>query len=303
MQLTKKMICSVIFLTVLAGVVYSQDGIRIRISGNTGTFKKETGAEDILHPLSITYSDTTDMMEFTPGHKLGLEAEIIIPVTQMISFGAEFQNLLLSGYNDNPFWYNFLFSDDNPLFENNLLTYGGQPLSYETSIQNLVGNIRVSPLGDNKFSPFIKLFGGTSFIATDFMLKDPEDRITLNAATLYSVGTSKSDNSKKINSAYYGAGLGINFRLSQSILLYFDASLGFINSDKVDGLPNYNWNDEFAVLEPTNKTAKITKFSFGLSYQFIHGFSLLGNDGSGASGGSGRKTGQTDKYFPFYRRK
>jgi hypothetical protein len=150
-------------------------------------------------------------------------------------------------------------------------------------------------------NPFFKVFGGISFGGTELNYKDEVDRLDNGIGVLYSIGTQNSSAPREA-ALYYGAGAGINFRLSDRLALYIDGSASYINSDKVNGIPNFNYvyTDGQETMQPVGNTSFFTQISIGFVFNTGKDMGWVSSDKGGSSV---KRTGRTTDYFPFYRQK
>ena len=152
------------------------------------------------------------------------------------------------------------------------------------------------PLPKKTISPFIKFTGGLSFVGTELNYEDKDYATEQGLDYLYAIGTSNTEKSKEA-ALYYGGGAGINFALTDYFSLYIDGTVAVINSDKVNGVPNYDYDEVEAIVNPVGNQSFVTQFSVGLV--FIPG----GSDSNIKGKGGVKRTGRTSEYFPFYRQK
>lgn len=242
--------------------------LRYRLGGNSSFFITEPGNAEISHPASstISYAGSND---FKPVFKIGAEIEIMAPVTTDFEIGLEFDYSNLSGYTETAPLYNFFLSRYNPLPDT--YKYPNEALIYNTTLLNILGTARfyILPLDDN-LNFFLKTFGGVTFVGTDFTFQDPFYRVNYDVGVLYSRGTLSNEDPKE---AVFngGAGMGVTFGLTDKLDIYFDGTTSFIHSDKVNGVPNYDYlnnNGEEAIL-PTKSWAFVAQVSIGLIYSAI----------------------------------
>jgi hypothetical protein len=270
--------------------------LKVRVGANGSTFQKEVGSPEIEHPLIPVLSDP-NATDFTSNMNVGAEGEVMLLWTNHLETGLELGYSKMSGYNDNPPLYNYYFAVDYPQGAEPAIL----PLIYETSVLTTALNLRYYLLPKESIDPFFKVFGGISFVGTELNYKNPQDRLDNGIGVLYSIGTQNSGTPRE-PALYYGAGGGLNFRLSDKIALYIDASASFIKSDKLDGIPDFNYvnNDGQEIMEPIGNNSFFTKISIGFVFNTGKDLGWVSSDKKGSSG---KRTGRTDDYFPFYRQK
>lgn len=270
--------------------------LKYRVGANSSMFMKEVGSAEVKHPL-INVLSNPNSTDFTSTLKAGFEGEVMLLWTSHIETGLEFEYADLSGYNDFPPYYNYYFAMEYPS--------GGEPpvkpLIYETSVLSTLLNARYYFLPNGSVNPFLKIFGGVSFVGTELNYKDINDRLDNNIGVLYSIGT-KNSNDPREAALTYGAGAGINFKISDRISLYLDGSASFIKSDKVDGIPDYNYvnTDGQEVMQPIGNNSFFTQISIGLVFTSKTDLGWVSDKGSGSGVNS---SGRTSEHFPFYRQK
>lgn len=258
-------IIGLLFLFVLVyGGVSGQ--MRFRLSGNSGFFLGEVGRAETEPPGKMSYDGHEN---FSPVLKPGAELEIIKPITPDFELGIQFGYLNLSGRTPTAPMYNFFLSRHNPL--RNSVIYPTESLIFDTDILTIQGSTRlyILPVA-NQTHFFLRLLGGVSFTGTDFTFDDPFYRIHYDVGTLYSIGT-KSSEEPKVAALTGGAGFGVTYRLSDNFDIYFDATASLIHSDIVDGVPNYNYqnNNGQTSMVRTNSLSSFAQASLGLIYSAI----------------------------------
>lgn len=264
------MIRHFVLLILLVGVYGGTSGqiFRYRLSTNTGLFLGEPGKAEINHPMKDELSNPGSK-EFSAVIKPGAELEIMAPITPDFELGLQFGYSWFSGHTPSPPLYNFFLSRFNPLPDN--YKYPDKALIYDTQALSILGTARfyILPVKSN-MNVFMKLLGGVSFIGTDFTFKNPGYRVQYDVGVLYSRGTQNSDY-PKIAALTGGLGFGSAYRLSDRFDIYFDATASLINSDIVNGVPNYNYseNEGQASMESTNSLAAVAQASIGLVYSAI----------------------------------
>jgi hypothetical protein len=169
---------------------------------------------------------------------------------------------------------------------------------------NLMLNFRYYFVPDGAVNPFFKVYGGMSWVAAEFNYAD-QTFITENETDiLYAIGTSNSSEPKE-SALCYGAGAGFDFAISENLSLYIDGTVGSINSDKVDGIPNYDYfnNDGQETLKPVGNKAFVAQVSLGIVFTSKTDLGLNKNFGKKKKGSGVKRTGRTTPWRPFYRQK
>ncbi len=275
--------------------------LKFRIGANGSTFQKEVGSPEVEYPFMDVYNPSS-YTDYSSSLELGFEAEAMLLWTPHFETGLEFNYAKMSGYNDTPPYNNYILSLN---FEKDpsKFTYL-QPLSYETSVISAALNGRYYFLPNEAVDPFVKVFGGVSMVGTDFNYKDPADMIAEDIYVGFSNGNKNSDEPRE-PAFYYGFGGGLNFKFSERLALYVDYSASFINSDKVDGIPNFNYFlvDGKDNMEPVSNTSFFTQLSIGFVFYTGKNLGWVSDKGDGSSKSSVKKTGRTTNHLPFYRQK
>lgn len=303
-----------LILTLIISVFFSNafgQLLKVRVGANGSMFQKEVGSPEVEHTgMQLLYAPDYSYTDFTSNLDVGFEAEAMLLWTPHIETGLEFEYSKMSGDNDTPPYSNYIITLNYDVANNSANVPPLKPFSYETSVLSTVLNLRYYLLPEETIDPFFKVFGGISFVGTDFNYKDPADIVMMSDPTGtktdgervgFSMGTQDSSDPRE-PALYYGAGAGVNFKLSDRIALYVDGSASFIKSDKVDGIPNYNYEeiDGKPNLKPVGNNSFFTQISIGFVFD-------TGKDMGWVSGGKGgssvKRTGRTTSYFPFYRQK
>lgn len=257
-----------LLLFVLIHEVASGQIFRYRLSANSGMFLGEPGKAEINHPLKDELSNPGSK-EFSAVFKPGAELEIMSPVTPDFELGLQFGFTNFAGHTPSPPLYNFFLSRFNPLPDN--YKYPDKALIYDTKTLSILGTARfyILPVHSD-MNVFLKLLGGVSFTGTDFTFHDPVYRVQYDVGVLYARGTQNSDD-PKVAALTGGLGLGTTYRLSDRLDIYFDATTSLINSDIVNGVPNYNYveTDGKGTMQKTNSLAAVAQASIGLVYSAI----------------------------------
>lgn len=293
----KKIFAITLVLILISIINYAQSGVKVRLGVNSGMFISEPGSADaIVDPFATANTVTIGTAKFKSELKLGIEAELSVPIGQYFGIGLEVEDSKFSGYNDNPIYYNYFASSYSPI-----LNYNQEALIYNTSVLNLLGNTRVYPFGHNTFTPYIKLYGGVGFIGTDLRFKSPENQIE-KIDPLYSRGTKLSIvEPKRFSTAHFGGGAGFEYQIAGNISLCAELTFSHINSDIIDGVPNFTYDQDLSYSVYYDIPTITSKFSVGLCYN-------MGGKGVSSRKGSFSKShrssrGKTYKRPHFHRRK
>jgi hypothetical protein len=212
--------------------------------------------------------------------------------------GLEVSTDKMYGENSNPGLYNFQYTDYLQLHSTDTISglitqwITTDPLKYSTRLINLIGNFRIYPFPGGRFRPFVKVSAGLSLISTELALLSPSfwsDSLNIpnnvpGKPVLYSRGTSGSE--KGLWPAFtFGGGVGFEFQINDKIAAYADYSMKVVNSDIVDGRPNFDWFEDTGLLKHFNTRSNLSKISIGLVYTINDNFAGLG---------SGRRSGGKD---------
>jgi opacity protein-like surface antigen len=312
-------------LLIFPNALDAQNAIKIRLSGNSSKFLGEPKGDETMYPLieNLMEGDTL-IADWLHRGGLGLNAEVMISLTSRAWLGLELSSSKFSGENFNPPLYNFQFTGLNQLqvkvidieevYPIQELRY---PLDYNTSLVNLLANFRFYLLNEGRFLPFVKVHSGISFVGTELAFKNSADwppseytifidgvaqepeNLDYGAPILFAQGTDNSAEGKKA-AFNYGIGAGFEVQLNEKINLYFDYTYSAINSDLLDGRPNFNYNEETARFSRISTPGNMGKLSFGLCYKLGENLNIIGGGGSGGSKGGGGKSGRQHPYLPFY---
>jgi len=237
----------IFILLILLNISGSAQIFRYRLSGSSSMFISEPGPSETEHPQSgfLTYPGSS---EFSP---------------------IEFDFTNLSGYTETAPLYNFFLTARNPLADTN--PYPNEALIYKTKQLSVLGTSRFYffPI-DNEMNIFMKALAGVTFTGTDFTFDDPFYRVEYDVGVLYARGTQNSEYPKK--AAFSGgAGLGITYKISDKLDICLDGTALLINSDIVNGVPNFNYTvisgmDSF---EPAPCWSMVGQVSIGIIYSAI----------------------------------
>ncbi len=265
--------------------------IGYRLAFNSSAFMNELGPPDELHPDIWLATPANYTNKYTPQPTLGVEGEILFQVSPMSHFGIELEYSKLKGYNNTPPAYNYYLTPYYEDFQSEGMFVTGRPLAFNTTMLNVAVNWKYFFLEKSPVKPFLKLTGVVSFIGTDFTVKDAVDAEGLDSQILYSRGTSNSDQGK-LPVFHLGGGIGFDYSLSNRWSIQVDGTFTVINSDLINGVPNFTYalEGETAMLNYNKCWSLTTQISAGLVYTIEVG---------GQRGGRGK----TDPSLPFYRRK
>jgi hypothetical protein len=248
--------------------VTSSQIFRYRLGANSSFFITEPGNAEIKHPAAdvLTYPGSSD---FSPAFRIGADAEIMAPVTSDFEVGMEFDYMNLYGHTDKAPLHNFFLSRNNPLPDS--YPYPTEELIYKTQVLSLLGTARwyFLPIADD-VTIFLKAFGGVAFTGTDFTFRDPFYRVEYDVGVLYARGTRNSDYPKRASFSG-GTGLGTTIKLTDKFDFYIDGTAALINSDIVNGVPNYDYikSDGIESLKSASCWSVTAQISAGLLYSAI----------------------------------
>jgi hypothetical protein len=304
-------------------VSFAQSNLKIRLTGNVAKFMGEPQGTEIQQSEIEEFNNTQGPFDdFTNQGRLGIGAEVMMALTEKAWVGLELSSTRFKGHNDNPPWYNLLKTTDfhqlrvKPLESGNWIPLlpVKDSLQYATSLINLLANFRFY-LSEGQFRPFIKIHSGVSFIATElsYNLKGDwppsryvwtingvpldTDNYEFNGPVIYSRGTSTSPENRwpALN---LGGGIGFEYQINEKLSFYADATYSMINSDILDGRPNFDYNEDTFKFERFNTFGNVGQISFGLCYSLGEGMAIAGGGSKGGKGGS--KSGRQHPYLPFY---
>ena len=259
---------ALLFLFLLIFGSASGQVFRYRLSANTGIFLGEPGKAEINHPMKdeLSYAGSQN---FKPTLMPGAELEIMAPVSPDFEWGLQFGFTNLAGYTPQAPLYNFFLSRNNPLPDT--YKYPTETLIFDTKLFSIQATARwhfLPILGEVNI--FMKFLGGVTFTGTDFTFKDPHYSIKYDVGVLFARGTQNSDY-PKYAAISGGAGLGATYRISNKLDVYFDLTASLINSDIVNGVPNYNFvnNQGQTSMQRTNSLSSVAQANLGLLYSAI----------------------------------
>lgn len=241
---------------------------RYRLSTNSGAFLGETGKAEVNHPDKNELSHPGSS-NFKPTFKPGAELEIMRPVSMYYEWGLQFGYSHLGGYTLQAPLYNFFLSKHNPLPPSN--RYPAEALIFDTRLLSIqaTGRWHFLPLG-KEISAFMKFSGGVSFVGTDFTFEEPSFNIKYDVGMLFSQGT-KNSSKPKTTALTGSAGLGATYRISDKLDIYLDATTWLINSDVINGVPNFDYVEFSGVgsMKRINALSAVIQANLGLVYSGI----------------------------------
>lgn len=286
--------------------IASGQTIKYRLGVNYGKFNREVGHEEVENQAIVEYySNYGDITtDFVSNFEPGFEAEVMQLWTPNVETGIELDYSKFSGKSSVPRLRNYYFSQFNSAFINEHFVQTPAPIVYESSTLNLLLNFRYYLTYGGSISPFFKAFGGLSFVSAELNFENQSVWNEGEHGILYALGTENSDQPREV-AFCYGAGLGFDFPLSEKVSLYIDGTATLVNSDKVDGIPNYDYVsiDGQASLNPVNGTAFVAQVSLGFVFTTEKNLSLNKNWGRKKKVGSVKRTGRTTESRPFFRQK
>lgn len=311
------------FMIVFPMMLDAQNSLKVRLSGNLSRFLGEPQGDEVIYPMIENLIEGEGPFgDFTNQSKPGFEAEVMFSLTEKAWIGLELSSSRFSGVNENPPPYNFQYTDFNQLQvrildiqESLMLPEIQYPLVYNTSLMNLLVNFRFYLFTEGKFRPFLKVHSGVSFIGTELALKNSQDwppagytvfvegvaqlpeNLDFGAPVLFSRGTSSSPEGR-VPALNLGGGLGFEYQINEKFSLYSDFTFAMVNSDILDGRPNFDFNETTSRLERFNTFGNFTKLNVGICYSLGEGFSVF--SGSKNSVKSSGKGGRQHPYLPFY---
>ncbi len=290
----KSILSLLVLVVILCGNAFSQE-LKIRLGGNYGQFSKEVGKKEVEHPL-VSVLSNPNATDFTYNFEPGFDGEAMLFWNSNVETGIEVKYSKFSGNNEIPPYYNYYFAPDNPT-----VITTTEPLLFETSALSFLLNFRYYLASEGKINPYFRAFAGLSSVATEFNYQDLSVWDEGEAGVIYSAGTKDSENPKE-SALHYGAGFGINFGVSDKVSVYIDGTASVINSDIVDGIPNYDYIEADQTMERINGGAMFYQISLGIV--FDTGINLGLNKNAGDKKGKGlKRNGRTTPYRPFYRQK
>jgi hypothetical protein len=249
----------------LSGPVAGQV-FRFRLSANSGAFLGEPGEAEKVYPMGeeMSYPGSRG---FSPRFYPGAELEITTPLTTDFECGLQFGYNRFSGYTPQAPFYNFFLSRYNPL-RNTQEWYPDEGLIFDSRVLSTLATARWFFLSfDGTLNFFMKLSGGVAFTGSDFTFHDPVHRVQYDVGVLYARGTRNSEDPKQVG-FQGGGGLGATYRLSENLDICLDAGVSFIQSDLVNGVPNYDYSDSGGegTMQPVTCIAEVARASIGIIF-------------------------------------
>lgn len=287
MQLSKTIVTFILFFSILA--VGNSQVIGFRLAANSGMFINELGESDVPHPDALAQTPAISTQKFKMQPTIGVEGEILFQVSPMSHFGIELEYSKLKGYNETPPIYNYYLT---PYYAQYQDYYSADPVSFNTTLINVAVNWKYFFFKQSPFKPFVKLTGVVAFVGTDFTFKDNPDPDIFESDILYSRGTSNSEQ-EKLPAFHLGGGIGFDYLLSDHWSLQADFTSTVINSDIINGVPNFTYEniDDKDMLLYNKRSSLTAQISLGIVYTIEVSESTRGG------------SGKADPSLPFYRRK
>lgn len=305
--MNKKLLIILFFCVGLVFPLISQGqgSLKFRFSGNSTVFLKEPGGREINYPLIDTLNFYKGPFpSFTHRAGLGFDAEVYGAIFSKLYLGLEVSNDLMTGENNNPGLYNFQFTDSlqltatDPKTDTIYIYRTNDPIKYRTTLWSFMANFRFYPFNLGRARPFLKAGAGMSLVKTELSLKNPSLWIT-DTSLVYGKPVLFSTDRSTVNPVLtLAAGIGVEVQLTDKVSLYTDYSYKMINSDLLDGRPNFNYVKETGKLERFYPWSTAGKLSFGIVYTLKDNFSLFG--GTRNTGKNGKTGGRTTPHLPFY---
>ncbi|WP_321997231.1 hypothetical protein [Draconibacterium orientale] len=286
----------VFVLVVVGAFSVNAQLLGFRVAANSGMLISELGTSDVPHPNAWPVSPATSSEKFTPQLSAGLEAELLIQISEKTYFGVELDYTRLKGVNDDPPVFNYFLT---PYFQQYQDEFIISPLEYNTRLFNVAVNYKYFFMPDKVWTPFVKLTGVVALVGTELKYSGfaPEEflvdyGVNDGADVLYARGTSTSEQ-KKWPAFHVGGGIGFDYALSDRLLFEIDGTCTVLNSGIIDGVPNFTYSREEGVelLKYNRRLSLTTQISVGLVFLFEIG------DGGRGSGG------RIDPNLPFFRNK
>lgn len=287
MQLSKTIVTFILFFSILA--VGNSQVIGFRLAANSGMFINELGESDVPHPDALAQTPAISTQKFKMQPTIGVEGEILFQVSPMSHFGIELEYSKLKGYNETPPIYNYYLT---PYYAQYQDYYSADPVAFNTTLINVAVNWKYFFFKQSPFKPFVKLTGVVAFVGTDFTFKDNPDPDIFESDILYSRGTSNSEQ-EKLPAFHLGGGIGFDYLLSDHWSLQADLTSTVINSDIINGVPNFTYEniDDKDMLLYNKRSSLTAQISLGIVYTIEVSESTRGG------------SGKADPSLPFYRRK
>jgi hypothetical protein len=286
----------VFVLVVVGAFSVNAQLLGFRVAANSGMLISELGTSDVPHPDALLASPATSSEKFTPQLSAGLEAELLIQISEKTYFGVELDYTHLKGFNDDPPVFNYFLTPYFQQYQNEFII---SPLEYNTRLFNVAVNYKYFFMPDKVWTPFVKLTGVVALVGTELKYSGfaPDEfladyGVNDGADVLYARGTSTSEQ-KKWPAFHVGGGIGFDYAFSDRLLFEIDGTCTVLNSGIIDGVPNFTYSREEGaeLLKYNRRLSLTTQISVGLVFLF--------EIGDGGRGGDGR----IDPNLPFYRNK
>ncbi len=286
----------VFVLVVVGAFSVNAQLLGFRVAANSGMLISELGTSDVPHPDALFASPATSSEKFTPQLSAGLEAELLIQISEKTYFGVELDYTRLKGVNDDPPVFNYFLT---PYFQQYQDEFIISPLEYNTRLFNVAVNYKYFFMPGKVWSPFVKLTGVVALVGTELKYSGfaPDEfladySVNDGADVLYARGTANSEQ-KKWPAFHVGGGIGFDYALSDRLLFEIDGTCTVLNSGIIDGVPNFTYSREEGVelLKYNRRLSLTTQISVGLVFLFE-----IGDGGRGSDG-------RIDPNLPFFRNK
>nr|WP_157470777.1 hypothetical protein [Draconibacterium orientale] len=129
----------VFVLVVVGAFSVNAQLLGLRIAANSGMLISELGTSDVPHPDALLASPATSSEKFTPQLSAGLEAELLIQISEKTYFGVELDYTHLKGFNDDPPVFNYFLTPYFQQYQNEFII---SPLEYNTRLFNVAVNYK-----------------------------------------------------------------------------------------------------------------------------------------------------------------
>jgi opacity protein-like surface antigen len=307
--MNKKLVIILAFCLSLVYPVISQGqgSLKFRFGANSTRFIREPGGKEVNFPLIDTLNlYKGPFTSFTHLGGLGFDAEVYGALIPNLYMGFEISDDLLTGENNNPGLYNFQYTDSlqltatDPETDTIYIYRTNDPIKYRTTLWSFMANFRYYPLNIGRVHAFIKAGAGLSLVSTRLSLKNPSLWMTDTTLVYGKPVLFSTDRSGIVPALTFSAGIGVEVQMTSRISLYSDLSYKIVDSDLLDGRPNFNFIKETGRLERFNPWTTASKFSFGIVYTLNDNFTLFGGGRTSIKGDRG---GRTSPHLPFYKLK
>lgn len=280
---------SLVFVLFFVAVIAANGQlIGFRFAGNTNVFLGELGDSPVPHPDAFLETPAVSSTKFSYQPTIGAEAEILFQASEMSLLGVELEYSKVKGYNDIPPVYNYYLT---PYYAQYQDYYTTDPVAFNTTLFNVAVNWKYFFFKSSPLKPFVKLTGVVAFVATDFTFKDNPDPELFTSDVLYARGTSNSE--QNMWPAFHlGGGIGFDYMINDKWSFQVDATSTVINSDIINGVPNFTYEQVEGVdMLSYQKNPSVT---FQISAGVVYYIELIGQPGV---------KGKADPSLPFYRKK